>query len=172
MDDLFDVLQQEGLWPSPPPAAPEPLLDYLSRHFPLRDRRWKTAGLGRPFKIDDRDKADHYRGSWSISATVPGSDAVVLLEIEDCPHDPSVQTVISRCDPTHPALAPSGRVSLLIRPNKDAALTELARAVRQVPCGRRRYSNPNWAWMAPRTADALDRLARILSAYRPLTAGT
>jgi hypothetical protein len=54
-----------------------------------------------------------------------------------------------------------------VRP-KDAPpfLRKLARAVRRVTAKGQSYPDPNWKWLADRTADSLERFAQHVDEFR------
>ena len=91
-----------------------------------------------------------------------------------------------RLDPDHPADSAYGTDPVLIKDQGGnirefaggyvAEITlsvksvtfirKLARAIGQTTGRGKRYANPNWKWICPRTAASLERLADALISYR------
>lgn len=123
-----------------------------------------TATMGASFRIDDRQERDVYPGFCEIRVTVQdpeGSSA--LLELSPAPHSAEVGEVVERHggQVTHEQFGTTIRLTLV---RGDAhRVRDLARAIRRVTRRGQRYSDPNWKWICPRTADSLERFADALS---------
>lgn len=63
---------------------------------------------------------------------------------------------------------PEMYISIRLAVAEVTFLRKLATASRRVPGKGRRYSVANWKWVAPRTADSLNRLGDHLMEYRRL----
>ena len=55
------------------------------------------------------------------------------------------------------------RLTLELSVSQSTAISDLAVAIRNVVGRGRRYDDPNWKWIARRTAKSLERLAKVLA---------
>jgi hypothetical protein len=179
-DDLFELMGVRddaipaNASPSPPKAPlGTRLREYLARQYSPRPPASAGATTKvQPIGIDDRDAGDVYPAFCQIIVTVPDTaDGLFLLKLLYPPHDAEVEELIT---------GKGGRVGQLaagpcdlpvtlrvhIRPKDAPFLRKLARAVRRVTGRGRSYVDPNWKWLAPRTAASLERLAQHLDEFR------
>lgn len=176
-DNLFVILGIEKPCidkPDSSPALPTNLSLELRRHifraYPLCDRRCKKLLPDHPFRLDDRGPYDHFKGPWSIRATVSDSDPLQLnLDIDNSPVNDAVLTVVrSRNGEIITSTGSScTSIRLSLSPGDSPFLRKLARTLRKVVGKGQSYPDSNWKWMAPRTADSLLRFGSPLKAFNP-----
>lgn len=129
---------------------------YPSAYRPDPDTGGATA------RIDDWGPSDVPTLCCQISVEVRRNDSF-RLTLHNPPLSDEVRAVVGRCGgrvTEHPTTV----IELdFPSPRSARAVRELAAAVRGVTARGRRYPNPNWKWVAPRTADSLLRFARLLT---------
>lgn len=115
--------------------------------------------------VDDFSSSDQSHSFCHLSVELDDSEAF-RLKIQNAPVSaPLREFVESRgWSIQETVYGPIIVIDLVVR--ESVVISELAKAVgRQVGRGRR-YDNPNWKWVCPRTADSLKRLAQALWAFR------
>jgi hypothetical protein len=114
-------------------------------------------------RIDDHTPDDVYRGFCNIHLMIPEPDAGTLkLILDNVPHDPEVEAIAKDLQGTW-RTTPAGRtLSVSLTVQQVPEIRRLATAIRQVVARVKRYPDRNWKWIAPRTADSLERLAEVL----------
>ncbi len=120
----------------------------------------------RKFRVDDQngDDVSEYFCTISISLTEPESDRF-RLTLYRVPWDDDVEVLAARLRGEWDDV-PTGRVlriPMTIRSVPDIRM--LARAIRKVTGRGKRYVDSNRKWSTRRTADSLDRFARLLSEW-------
>jgi hypothetical protein len=179
-DDLFELMGVRdhaipaNASPSPPKAPlGTRLRGYLARQYSPRPPASAGATTKvQPIGIDDRDAGDVYPAFCQIIVTVPDTaDALFFLELHHPPYNAEVEMLIEAKGGRiwQGAAGPSSAPVLCRIPvlPKDAPfLRKLARAVRRVTGRGRSYVDPNWKWLAPRTAASLERLAQHLDEFK------
>jgi hypothetical protein len=126
--------------------------------------RGNVASPRTSVRIDDRQESDVYPGFCEIHVSVQDPDgSSVLLELSPAPHNAEVCEVVERHggQVTHAPLGVSVRLS--VGPKDARRVRDLARAIRRVIGRGQRYPDPNWKWLCPRTANSLERFARLLA---------
>jgi hypothetical protein len=160
------------------PSPPEWTGRHLSRILPMsfaklvldacgRSGRGMPTGPGASTRIDDRRESDGYPGFCEIHVSAPAPDgSSVLLELSPAPHNAEVCELVER----HGGQIRQGSLGATIQLSltfRDARhVRDLARAIRRVTRRGQRYPDPNWKWICPRTADSLERFARLLAQAR------
>ena len=179
-DDLFELMGVRdhaipaNASPSPPKAPlGTRLREYLARQYSPRPPASAGATTKvQPISIDDRHAGDVYPAFCQIIVTVPDDgDDLFLLEFLHPPHNEEVEELITDKGGrvgqlTAGPCGPPVTLRIHVRPKDTPFLRQLARAVRRVTGRGRSYADPNWKWLAPRTAASLERLARHLDEFR------
>jgi hypothetical protein len=179
-DDLFELMgvRDHEIPANASPSPPKALLGtrlrgYLARQYSPRPPASAEATTKvQPISIDDRHAGDVYPAFCQIIVTVPDTaDALFLLELHHPPRNTEVDDLVK---------VKGGRIwqgaaglslvpvslSIHVRPKDAPFLRKLARAVHRVTGRGRSYTDPNWKWLAPRTAASLERLAQHLDEFR------
>lgn len=117
-------------------------------------------------KIDDENSTD--RGLCQIHVRTTGP-STFELKLTGSPMSSDVREFIA----SHGGeIAESiNEIKLPLSVKQIAVIRKLARVIRSTVGRGRRYLDPNWKWICPRTADSLGRLADELAAYRGLVRG-
>lgn len=122
-----------------------------------------NAGVMKRFKIDDENGFDCYAGFCRIAVTVvPGADQF-LLEIQNSPHNPEVARVVEGAGGEFRNGPNGATICIAARITDSRQIRDLAKAIRRTTARGERYPDRNWKWIAPGTADALQRLATCLA---------
>ena len=179
-DDLFELMgvRDHAIPSNPSPSPPKAplgtrLRGYLARQYsPHPPASAGATTKVQPISIDDRNGGDVYPAFCQIIVTVPDTaDALFFLELLHPPHDAEVEELITDKGGrvgqlTAGPCGPPVTFRIPIRPKDAPFLRKLARAVRRVTGRGRSYVDPNWKWLAPRTAASLERLAQHLDEFR------
>ena len=126
------------------------------------DRHDRSRGR-KEFSIDDQNEKDMPQAFCDITITLPDSESNDFrLTLYPVPWDEDVETLVDALGGEWQDHS-TGRlleVPMTIRSVPD--IRRLARAIRKVTGRGKRYVNANWKWSTRRTADSLDRFARLL----------
>lgn len=114
------------------------------------------------FKIDDETASDHYDGFCRMYVNISDLTDMLALELRNAPHNGAVTALVQSMGGEIDACPWAATISVRLSRNDAAFVMKLARAIRRTMARGQRYLEPNWKWIAPRTADALERFARCL----------
>ena len=138
----------------------ELLIEVHGDHSPQRHDRYDERS---EFRIDDQngDDVSEYFCNISISLTEPESDRF-RLTLYRVPWDDDVEVLAARLHGEWVDIATGRvlRIPMTIRSVPDIRM--LARAIRKVTGRGKRYVDSRWKWSPRRTADSLERFARLL----------
>jgi hypothetical protein len=132
----------------------------------------KPAAANQPIRIDDRQPRDRYSRYCDIFVRVPDNrNGLFLLELYHTPYNAEVEDLVKVKGGRiwQGAAGPSSAPVLCripVRPKDARFLRKLARAVRGVTAKGQTYPDPNWKWLADRTADSLERFAQYVDEFR------
>ena len=131
------------------------------------DRRIKNRSLDRPIQIDDKGPHDVYPHFCTISARVPDRiGETLILTLQNCPCNSELMALVEKRGGTVTPSEHGPTIRLSIAVNHVGTVASLSHAISKMTKRRRRYSDPNWKWICPRTANSLDRLAGVLPVYK------
>lgn len=115
------------------------------------------------FKVDDEAATDRYPGFCRIWLAIPDQDdRPPELELTCCPHNSTVTDLVT-ANGGRTSACPYGTI-INMPVHQPRSIRDLAKAIRRTTARGERYPDANWKWIAPRTADALQRLASCLAA--------
>lgn len=137
------------------------LLTRLAKAYPNQ----ATNLTGGPIHIhvDDRDSDDTYPGFCDIHMKMTGPEAdQFTLILDNIPFDDDVKTVAAELDGSWHETRTGQRLTLNLLVENSGDIRKLARVTRNVVGRGKSYLNPNWKWIARRTAKSLERLAATL----------
>jgi hypothetical protein len=116
--------------------------------------------------IDDRSEVDIHPGFCTITATVRRDSDSITLALTHPPLDGDVRALVDDLGGRVTETKLATVLSVDLSPTDHRRVRDLARLVKAVVGRGRRYADPNWKWIAPRTAGALERFARHLAAHQ------
>jgi hypothetical protein len=138
----------------------ELMIEAYGDRGPYRHDRSKGR---REFCIDDQNENDVPRAFCNISVTLPDSESNDFrLTLYPVPWDEDVEALVEALGGKWQEIPPGRvlKVPMTIRSVPD--IRRLARAIRKVTGRGKRYVTANWKWSTRRTADSLERFARLL----------
>ena len=143
-----------------------PLRDYLLDAYEFADLRRRNRVVDVSIKIDDRDGQDVLSSFCTMTVRVPdSSEGTLILSIQHIPLTGESRSLIEDGGGNIRAL-PDGYVAeIKLKVKSVTFIRKLARAIRQTIGRGKRYHNPNWKWICPRTAASLERFATVLKTY-------
>lgn len=86
--------------------------------------------------------------------------------MDSIPFDDEAKAVAAELDGSWQATRTGQRLTLNLSCSQTSGIIRLATAIRRVVGRGRRYDDPNWKWIARRTANALNRSTATLSNFR------
>ena len=134
----------------------------LAKAYP---RQFKIVNSGPiNIQIDDQTNDDSYPAFCHIFLKMsdPNSSEFILT-LSNVPFDDDVKELAAELDGTWESTRSGERLTLELSASQSTATSELAAAIRNVVGKGRHYDDPNWKWIARRTAKSLERLAKVLS---------
>ena len=129
-----------------------------------------SSATGTWFRIDDRNDGDVYPLFCGILVAVPAPpDNEVLLVLDNAPHNSDVLELLQEHGGRYTTdRLGSVRIKLALRAGSrgdSAFLRAFAKSIRKVVGRGQRYPDPQWKWICPRTAAALDLFADALKEF-------
>jgi hypothetical protein len=144
-----------------------PLRDYLLDAYEFADPRRRNRAVDSPIKIDDRDGQDVVFSFCSMMVRVPdSSEDALVLTIHQLPLTEKTRGLIKDQGGSIREFAGGYAAEITLRVKNVTFIRKLARAIGQTTGRGKRYANPNWKWICPRTAASLERFASVLMSYR------
>ena len=111
-------------------------------------------------QIDDQINDDCYPGFCHIHLKLPDPNSnEFILTLHNVPFDDDVKELGTERDRIWESTRFGERLSLELSASQCTAISTLATAIRNVVGKGRHYHDPNWKWIARRTAKSLERLA-------------
>jgi hypothetical protein len=129
------------------------------------DKRVKDITKDYSFKLDDQDSSDNHALFCGIFAKVIEGDVFELSLSNNAPINSKIKSIVkSKKGDIQEGQFSSIRITLT---SKDYNfVSELANAIGELVAKGKKYSNPNWKWLCPRTAKSLKRFSEVLKAYK------
>ena len=138
------------------------LLTQLVKAYPQHFRHPNTGPI--KIQLDDQTNDDCYPGFCHIHLQMPDPDSTeFILTLSNVPVDDDVKELAGELDGIWESTRFGERLSLALSVSQYTAISKLATAIRNVVGKGRHYDDPNWKWIARRTAKSLERLARTLA---------
>lgn len=137
----------------------------LAKAYPFQVQPVNSGPI--QIQVDDQKNDDCYPAFCHIHLRVsdPNSSEFTLT-LSNVPFDDDVKDLATELDGTWDQCRYGERLTLELSVSQFTAISELAAAIRNVVGKGRRYDDPNWKWIARRTAKSLERLAKVLSRLR------
>jgi hypothetical protein len=143
-----------------------PLRDYLLDAYEFADLRRRNRAVDVSIKIDDRDGQDVLSSFCTMTVRVPdSSEDTLILYIQHIPLTGESRSLIEDEGGNIRALPDGYAAELTLSVKRVTFIRKLARAIGQTTGRGKRYANPNWKWICPRTAASLERFATVLKTY-------
>lgn len=146
------------------------LRDYLRQTYGgFADRRYKDPAKDKLIRVDDHDETDVYPYFCSIFVSVPDREGdSLILTLSNAPCNEDIKGLVTGHGGTVVPSPGAPTITLALTVQQVSVIEELSQAIGGLVGPRRRYSDPNWCWICPRTAESLDRLLASLMAYNAL----
>jgi hypothetical protein len=142
------------------------LRNYLLDAYEFADLRRRSRAIDAPIKIDDRDGQDVVASFCTMTVRVPdSSEDTLILSIQDIPLTAESRSLIEDEGGKVREFAGGYAAELKLKVKSVTFIRKLARAIGQTIGRGKRYHNPNWKWICPRTAASLERFATVLKSY-------
>ena len=142
------------------------LRDYLLDTYESADPRRRNRAVDSPIVIDDRGGQD-LLSFCTMTVRVPDSNGdTLILSIQDIPLTEQSRSLIEDQGGNIRELAGGYTAEITLSVRSVTFIRKLARAIGQTTGRGKRYANPNWKWICPRTAASLERFATVLMSYR------
>ena len=128
--------------------------------------RHRDPAQDQTIKIDDQDNdVSHLFCHLYVSVPTRGGDAITLT-MHRPPLGAAAEDLITRRGGEIEDTPVGPIVTIRLDIKSITFIRKLAVAIRNTVGTGKRYLDPNWCWLCPRTADSLDRLADELKAFR------
>lgn len=149
-------------------------MDSLRKHLVeayggFADRRHTDHRQDHAIAIDGKCNSDVHTKFCSLIVNVPkdesGTISIVLYKL---PLDDAVLKLIERHGNRVKLDGVVGiaDLTLALHVHEIGIVEKFAKAIRRIVGRGRRYSDPNWKWIYPRTADSLDRFVELVNQFR------
>lgn len=133
----------------------------LAEAYPKQARNLTSGPVF--IRVDDRDSDDTYAGFCDIHLTMLDRDGdQFTLTLDNVPCDDHVRGIATNMDGTWQTTRSGERLSVILSAENSGNIRKLGNAIRSVVGRGKRYLDPNWKWIARRTAISLERLAAAL----------
>jgi hypothetical protein len=132
-------------------------------------QEYLSAGEHSLFRVDDESPADKSPCFCNITVRIDKTESIAFdLILTNAPWDEHVENLIEEIGGEWSGNLDNRSLTVSLTISKVAAIRKLADAIRKVVGRGRCYSNRNWKWISPRTADSLEIFADRLKEYRAL----
>jgi hypothetical protein len=143
------------------------LRDYLLDVYEFADPRRRNRAVDVSIRIDDRDGQDVLSSFCSMAVQVPDSSGdTLILSIQHIPLTEKSRSLIEDQGGKIREFAGVYVAEITLSVKSVTFIRKLARAIGLTTGRGKRYANPNWKWICPRTAASLERFATVLMCYR------
>lgn len=130
----------------------------------FRDKRVKDIAKDYSFKIDDQAPEDNKELFCGIFVRVVKGTTFELHLTNNAPLNSIVKKLIeSKGGEVNESVQSSIKVELSCKDYEF--ILKLSNEIKGLVAPDKQYSNPNWKWLCPRTANSLTRFAEILTNY-------
>ena len=142
------------------------MLSRLAKEYQLQAKDLTSVPI--IIRVDDRDgDCDIYLGFCKMYLRMSDAQSdEFVLTLDNVPFDDDVKAAAGELDGSWQPSRTGERLTLNLSASDSTGIRQLAKAIRQVVGRGRRYLDPNWKWIAPRTAKSLERLAKALPKSR------
>ena len=115
-------------------------------------------------EIDDQSGFDRYQGFCKIRVVVPNTEGDAFdLVMLPAPHSAAVAELVEEIDGEYRDHRDGKQIQLHLTVASGAVIiTGLAKVIQGIIGRGQRYSDPNYKWICPRTANSLNRFAKEL----------
>jgi hypothetical protein len=138
------------------------LLTQLVKAYPQQFKSTNTGPI--LVQVDDQESDDGYPGFCHIHLKLSDPNSCeFILTLSNVPVDDDVKELAAELDGIWDSTRFGERLTLTLSVSQCTAISNLATAIRNVVGKGRHYDDPNWKWIARRTAKSLERLARTLA---------
>ena len=138
------------------------LLDRMVSAFPNDVTYLSAAPL--EIRVDDRDGDDGCYSFCEVTLKVDDLDSEQFqLVLHNVPWDEQVKEAASELSPIWATFRSGTRLIVTVSTLQLRKLFVLSKAIRHVVGRGKSYQDPNWKWIAPRTAESLERLLAVLT---------
>lgn len=141
----------------------------FSEYGGFADRRVKDITKDRSFQIDDVGDYDVAGNPCSISVRVTGEDVFTLSLRDNAPVKGVVEQMLKSRGGTVTRVRHSCHAQVELTASDHRFIDQIAKEIGALVGRGRRYENPNWKWICPRTRDSLRRFSSILRSYQDST---
>lgn len=153
---------------------PEKLRGHLFDAYDgFADSRYKKLHHNKPFRVDDFSESDVGNLFCHIFVYADDNNTIRIEMRTNVPRNEDVENLLKQADATTRTWddGDSAEVKLEVNVEDTDYLRRLSYAVRGVVAPGAQYPDPNWKWLAPRTASSLEKLADVLDEYDPYMSG-
>src|SRR5262249_1378757 len=130
------------------------------------DLRRRNRAVDAPIKIDDRGGQDLLSFCTMTVRVADSSEDTLILSIQDIPLTEQSRSLIEDQGGNIREFDGGCTAEITLSVKSVTFIRKLARAIGQTTGRGKRYANPNWKWICPRTAASLERFATVLMSYR------
>jgi len=139
------------------------LIEIYGDYGPQRHDRSRSRT---EFWIDDQNEADIAGAFCNMSVTLQAPESNEFqLTLCPVPWDEDVENLVESLHGQWQRISTGRRLKVPMTVKSVPDMRKLSRAIRRVTGRGKRYDNSNWKWSTRRTADSLERFARLLSEW-------
>ena len=142
------------------------LKKYLFEHYDgFADKRVKDLSKDYPFKIDDQSSSDVHEQFCGIFVRVIDNDKIELSLSNNAPISNKIKKMLKTRKGEYRTIAHKSHLKVELSVNDTKFIEELSQGIKELVAPGKKYKNPNWKWLCPRTSKSLKRLSTVLSNF-------
>jgi len=129
------------------------------------DKRVKDISKDYSFKIDDQSSSDVQDQFCGIFVLVLNSDQIELSLSNNAPISTNIKKLLKTQKGSFWTIGYRSHIKVELSVSDMKFIKQLSQEIAGLVSPGKKYKNPNWKWLCPRTSKSLNRLAKALSDF-------
>jgi len=129
------------------------------------DKRIKDINKDYPFKIDDQTEHDNHDQFCGVFVRVIDDTNFELDLTNNAPPSPRIKALVESKGGKVQAESGYSSINVKLTLEDHDFIEQLSDEIGNLVSPGRKYGDPNWKWLCPRTAVSLRRFADVLRGY-------
>ena len=138
----------------------------FNRYGGFGDKRVKDINKDYPFKIDDQTDGDNHDRFCGIFVRVIDDANFELDLTNNAPTSPKIKELVESKRGEVQAESDYGSINVTLTLDDHIFIERLSNEIDRLIAPGRKYTDPNWKWLCPRTAESLRQFAGVLKSYQ------
>jgi len=129
------------------------------------DKRYKKTEYDMPIKLDDQSEHDITDAFCGVFVSVPTERLLQLRLTNNAPVTEEIRNLVESYGGSIYENNRNSNIEIGIDPSNYLFIDNLAKTIDNAISSGRKYHNPNWKWLCPRTAKTLSKLSKAIQKF-------